>query len=214
MASVLVATARTPLRETIGAALAASGLSVCPAATTGAAIRAAVSLSFDAAVVDTRLASTELLATLDGTPLIAVATAEESWSGKTPWAAEVLAEPVDAEELRRAVTSSIRGQRVPVTDIVAGPLTLRRESHRVEHAGAEARLTQIEFKLLEYLARTPGTVASVDQLLRDVWGYSPEVASSDVIRSHVKNLRRKLQPLFPGTAIVETIPRLGYRLNA
>jgi two-component system KDP operon response regulator KdpE len=78
-------------------------------------------------------------------------------------------------------------------------------------AGAEVRLTTIEYKLLATLVRQAGKVVTREQLLRDVWGPT-RGGPSHYIRVCMANLRHKLEaePARPRYLLTE--PGVGYRL--
>ena len=65
-------------------------------------------------------------------------------------------------------------------------------------------------RLLAYLVEDRGRVRSREDLLEDVWNYSPSV-STRTIDTHVKRLRDKLGD---AGAMVETVRGTGYRLSA
>ena len=54
-------------------------------------------------------------------------------------------------------------------------------------------LTVQEFKLLKFLASSPGHVFSRDELLNQVWGYN-NYPSSRTVDNHVLRLRQSLEP--------------------
>ena len=59
--------------------------------------------------------------------------------------------------------------------------------------GDEVHLTPIEFDLLRTLARNRGRLLTHRALLVEVWG--PEYANDTaVLRTHIANLRRKIEP--------------------
>ena len=59
--------------------------------------------------------------------------------------------------------------------------------------GEEVHLTPIEFDLLRTLARNRGRLLTHRALLIEVWG--PEYADDTaVLRTHIANLRRKIEP--------------------
>ena len=92
----------------------------------------------------------------------------------------------------------------------AGLLVIDEPMHVVSVDGAAIELTATEWGLLTALASVPGRVFSRYELVNRVRGY--EFAGYErTIDSHVKNLRRKLGP--QGTAIVETVVGVGYRLG-
>jgi two-component system, OmpR family, KDP operon response regulator KdpE len=78
--------------------------------------------------------------------------------------------------------------------------------------GEAVHLTPIEFGLLRALARNRGKLMTHRALLVEVWG--PEYADDfQVLRAHVANLRRKIEP-DDGPRYVLTDPGVGYRFAA
>jgi len=82
----------------------------------------------------------------------------------------------------------------------------------VRRDGAEVHLTPTEFDLLRVLATNRGRLVTYRELLTSVWGhgYSDD---TQVLRGHVANLRRKIEPA-DGPHYVKTDPRVGYRFAA
>ena len=77
----------------------------------------------------------------------------------------------------------------------------------------ELRLTPLEYRVIECLARHLGSIVMQRQLIREVWG--PErLDDSRSLRVCIKNLREKLErdPQKPRYLLTET--GLGYRLRA
>ncbi|HYA81551.1 MAG TPA: response regulator transcription factor [Methylocystis sp.] len=78
-------------------------------------------------------------------------------------------------------------------------------------AGAqETSLTEKESAILARLARADGEVVAREALLRDVFGYSPGVATH-TLETHIHRLRRKLERAPRAARVLETAPG-GYRL--
>jgi len=92
-----------------------------------------------------------------------------------------------------------------------GRLTIDEARHEVTVDGTQIELTATEFGLLSALAATPGRVYSRGELLNRVRGY--EIASERTVDSHVRNLRRKVEPDPTHPAVVETVLGVGYRLG-
>ena len=82
----------------------------------------------------------------------------------------------------------------------------------VRRDGAEVHLTPIEYDLLRTLARNRGRLLTHRMLLTEVWGpqYADDTA---VLRTHVANLRRKLEPE-GARRYIRTDPGVGYRFGA
>jgi DNA-binding response OmpR family regulator len=92
-----------------------------------------------------------------------------------------------------------------------GRLTIDEARHEVAVDGAQVELTATEFGLLSALAAAPGRVYSRGELLNRVRGY--EIASERTVDSHVRNLRRKVEPDSTRPTVVETVFGVGYRLG-
>ncbi|MBV9603932.1 MAG: response regulator transcription factor [Solirubrobacterales bacterium] len=79
----------------------------------------------------------------------------------------------------------------------------------VQVAGQEVHLTPTEFDLLRQLVRNRGRLMTHRELLTAVWGpgYSED---TQVLRAHIANLRRKIEPP-EGRRFIRTDPGVGYR---
>ncbi len=79
----------------------------------------------------------------------------------------------------------------------------------VRRDGAEVHLTPTEFDLLGHLARNRGRLMTHRTLLAEVWG--PQYGDdTQVLRAHIANLRRKIEPA-EGPRYIKTDPGVGYR---
>jgi two-component system, OmpR family, KDP operon response regulator KdpE len=79
----------------------------------------------------------------------------------------------------------------------------------VRRNGDEVHLTPTEFDLLRVLLRNRGRLMTHRQLLTSVWGGGYQ-NDTQVLRAHVANLRRKIEPP-EGPRYVKTDPGVGYR---
>jgi two-component system KDP operon response regulator KdpE len=127
---------------------------------------------------------------------------------------DYVTKPFGARELVARLEAALRrvGGRVDEPRITADGLEIDLAAHTVTRDGAEVHLTPIEFRLLETLARNRGRLMTHRALLVEVWG--PEYADDvTVLRGHVANLRRKIEPA-DGHRYVRTDPGVGYRFAA
>ncbi|MBV9415362.1 MAG: response regulator transcription factor [Solirubrobacterales bacterium] len=87
---------------------------------------------------------------------------------------------------------------------------LARRTVRVD--GQDVHLTPTEFDLLRQLVRNRGRLMTHRDLLLSVWGpgYSED---TQVLRAHIANLRRKIEPP-EGRRFIRTDPGVGYRFAA
>jgi len=94
--------------------------------------------------------------------------------------------------------------------IVAGDVVLDVPRMRVDVAGRTVDLTPTEFGLLATLARRPGRIYTRSQLLDALRGVAFESYERS-IDAHVKNLRRKIEPIPRQPRYVLTVHGVGYR---
>ena len=93
--------------------------------------------------------------------------------------------------------------------IVAEGLEVDLAARSVRRDGESVHLTPIEFDLLRVLARNRGRLMTHRSLLVEVWGI--EYADDfQVLRAHIANLRRKIEPP-DGPRYIRTDPGVGYR---
>jgi two-component system KDP operon response regulator KdpE len=96
--------------------------------------------------------------------------------------------------------------------ITADGLELDLAARVVRRDGEEVHLTPREFDVLRMLARNRGRLITHRELLSAVWGpgYGDD---TQVLRAHVANLRRKIEPA-DGPRYIKTDPGVGYRFAA
>ncbi len=109
-----------------------------------------------------------------------------------------LAEPLTAAPSKHEVLS-FGDARVDFTSMVA------------THRGINVSLTVQEFKLLKFLASSPGQVFSRDELLNRVWGYN-NYPSSRTVDNHILRLRQSLEPDPSNPRFLLTVHGAGYKL--
>ena len=108
--------------------------------------------------------------------------------------------------LRRAESAASKGGKIEFAD-----LSIDVEKHEIKRGDQLIKLTPIEFELLRVLAEAPGRVYSRMQLLDKIQGYAYE-GYERTIDSHIKNLRKKLEPDPDHPRYIKTVRGLGYKL--
>jgi two-component system KDP operon response regulator KdpE len=97
--------------------------------------------------------------------------------------------------------------------IVVDELDIDFAAHSVALAGRPVHLTPTEFELLRTLVRNRGRLMTHSTLLREVWGLAYE-DDTPLLRAHVANLRRKIEPDPSSPRYVTTELGIGYRFGA
>ena len=85
-------------------------------------------------------------------------------------------------------------------------------AHRLRVNGDEVHLTPTEYELLRVLMQSRGRLLTHRALLGQVWGPAYE-DDTQVLRVHVANLRRKIEPDPGSPRHVRTDPGIGYRFE-
>jgi DNA-binding response OmpR family regulator len=93
-----------------------------------------------------------------------------------------------------------------------GDLEIDFARHRVAVAGEPVRLTPSEFRLLAILAREPGRPLRPAEILSRLWE-TEHVGSGGACRTHISNLRKKIDPDPVRPHRIVTVPRMGYLLR-
>jgi DNA-binding response OmpR family regulator len=94
--------------------------------------------------------------------------------------------------------------------LVLGDVTIDFTSMEAMRQGASLLLTAQEFKLLKFLARSPGRVFSRDELLNQVWGYE-HYPTTRTVDNHILRLRQKLEPDPAHPRYFLTVHGAGYK---
>ena len=129
---------------------------------------------------------------------------------------DYVTKPFDAKELVSRVKAVLRRYEGNSTGtskkIHAGDLTINIERRLVSRGEQNIELTPIEFDLLLLLTRHPGRVFSRLQLLDSIQGDAYE-GYERTIDSHIKNLRKKIEPEPEKPAYIITVYGVGYKME-
>lgn len=126
---------------------------------------------------------------------------------------DYLTKPFALKEFLARVRALLRRPGIATTSsmLVAGPLTIDRDSRVVTRSGRRIDLTKTEFNLLELLAEQSDIVVSRDYIYEHVWGYNFETSSKS-LDVYVGYLRRKINA--PGEPDpIRTVRGVGYCLE-
>lgn len=150
-------------------------------------------------------------------PMVLMLTARDSSSAKVSGfeagADDYVVKPFDPAVLRARIKALLRrAERQPADGWSWGPLRMIAGESRVHVHEDAVHLTRREALLLELLLRSGGRSCSKDQLLAGSSDGRREVGD-DTVRTHMRNLRRKLMDAGAPSDLIETVHGIGYRLN-
>ena len=128
---------------------------------------------------------------------------------------DYVTKPFSPGELVARVRATLRrasGEVGPSTMLRAEDVELDTASLTATVAGQPVDLTPTEFQLLATLVRQPGRIFSREQLLEAIHGVSFDGYDRSM-DSHVKNLRRKIEPDPRQPCYIQTVYGVGYRFG-
>lgn len=130
---------------------------------------------------------------------------------------DYITKPFGVPELMARIRTAMRhgmiavGGRPAAQVFRVGDLMLDFEKRLVKLDGTEIHLTQVEYKIVAFLARNAGKVMTYDAVISHVWGpYMDD--NNRILRVNMANIRRKIEknPAEPRYIFTET--GVGYRM--
>ena len=112
----------------------------------------------------------------------------------------------------RATLRRVNGHLAPSTILRAADVELDTASMTCTVSDREVELTPTEFQVLATLVRQPGHILSREQLLEAIHGITFDGYDRS-IDSHIKNLRRKIEPDPRQPRYILTVYGVGYRFE-
>ncbi len=128
---------------------------------------------------------------------------------------DYITKPFSPKELVARVRSVLRRSELAQEGrevIRVGDVTLDLPRMQVTVGDEEIELTATEFQLLQALASQPGRIFTRSQLLNAVHGVAIE-SYERAIDAHIKNIRRKLEPVPHEPRYIQTVYGVGYRFS-
>jgi DNA-binding response OmpR family regulator len=207
------------IRDFIGRALAAAGITVESAATGHEGLELTTAGDYDLVILDLvmpdldgRLVLERLMRVRPDQPVLVLSCLADV-SSKVDCldlgAQDYLTKPFSLAELLARVRARLRADVHPSGEVLrAGDLVLDTVRLQADCGRGAVSLTRLEFLLLRELMEHVGHSVPKGQLLSSVWGYAFD-PGSNVVDVCVRRLRRKL-----GFELIKTVRGEGYRLAA
>ena len=132
-------------------------------------------------------------------------------------AADYIAKPFRLRELVARMRAVLRrGAPAPVLQdevLVQGPVRLDAARREVTVGGRSVELSRKEFDLLALLMAQPGQVVTRDWCINRLW-WDQDLADSRTLDTHVKRLRRKIEPDPAHPRHLITVRGVGFRFQS
>ena len=143
--------------------------------------------------------------------LTARAEIDDKVLGLDSGADDYLTKPFAAKELLARVRALTRRKAETLSAVTFGGGTLDPGTSELRAADGSARLTNKEYRLMEYLIRNHNAVLSTERIFGQVWDSEAE-AELSVVWVFISALRKKLKNIGAGCEIVAA-RGVGYRLE-
>jgi len=219
---ILVVEDDRSVRDALDRALRAQGMEVVTAGDGLAALRAVTEQDPDLVVLDLGLPGMDGLAVCrrlradgDDRPVLVLTArdgVDDRVTGLDVGADDYLVKPFALEELLARIRALLR-RVTPAPDpgLRVGDLTIDPATREVRRGDRTLELTDLEFRLLLFLAEHPRIVLRHEALLDAVWG-SEDVTTKNTLEVYVGYLRRKLEA-GGEPRLLHTVRGVGYVLR-
>jgi len=130
---------------------------------------------------------------------------------------DYITKPFSAREVVTRVKALLRRQKLDQLTtatprvLVSGGLRLGVDHHSLLANAQRIELTRTGFNLMEGFLANPGYTITRDELLEKALGYAYE-GLGRALDTHIRNLRRKIEPDPDNPTYIQTVHGVGYRL--
>ncbi|MEI7478953.1 MAG: response regulator transcription factor [Actinomycetes bacterium] len=223
--TVLVVDDEASYREALTLGLEAEGFAVVLASSCAEAEEAFSSNPIDIALLDVMLPDgngsdlCRRLLSIRHIPILMVSARDDEVAvvlGLEFGAADYVTKPFRLRELvarmRAVLRRNAEEQKGNQEQLKVGPLVLDLSRRELRVAGTPVELSRKEFELMQLLMERPGQVVTRDACIDHLW-YDTDLADTRTLDTHVRRLRRKIEPDPTNPVHLLTVRGIGFRCD-
>lgn len=118
---------------------------------------------------------------------------EERYRAYRAGADEILDLPFDPTELAFRLMVHFRRRRIIPSEVRGPGILLDPRILTAYQEGGKSELTPSEYAILSLLVQRTGTLVGIDTILVEALGALPRMGNPQLVHTHIRNLRRKLE---------------------
>jgi len=223
--TVLVVDDEASYREALTLGLEAEGFAVVLASTCAEAEDAFTTHRIDIALLDVMLPDgngsdlCRRLLSIRHIPILMVSARDDEVAvvlGLEFGAADYVTKPFRLRELvarmRAVLRRNAEEQKGAQEQLKVGPLVLDLSRRELRVSGTPVELSRKEFELMQLLMERPGQVVTRDECIDHLW-YDTDLADTRTLDTHVRRLRRKIEPDPTNPVHLLTVRGIGFRCD-
>ena len=135
---------------------------------------------------------------------------DDKVTGLDSGADDYLTKPFMTKELLARLRALSRRNGAAADGVLAfGDISLQKDSLTLCCGQSSVRLSEKEYRILEYFMRNQGQILTREQLVLKIWGYDSD-GDSSVVTEHIRRIRVKLAAVSKRPHI-ETVWGVGYK---
>lgn len=129
---------------------------------------------------------------------------------------DYITKPFSAPELLARIRAVLRRRSAvaegPSDVYTVGGFSIDFDKRVVTVDGETVRLTQVEYRIVELIARQPGKVLTYSYIINHIWGPYADAENNRILRVNMSNIRRKIEHDRMASQYIFTEIGVGYRM--
>ena len=125
---------------------------------------------------------------------------------------DYICKPVKPREILARIKAVLRRTQRQPDEHSTASLELDEKNLMVRIDTRKVRLTSVEFRIFELLAKNPGQIYSRKEIVETIYG-SDQAVSDRTVDSHMRNLRKKLLEQYSDNIPIHSVYGLGYKFD-